>query len=249
MIRKTAIIILALISVAVLTCCGKENTADTAVSDTASVKVMSYSDYTAAAIGAPVAVETYIQAKQSRQEGKASFYTQSEDGAYFIYQMACTEEEYNKLVTGTKIRVSGEKADWSGEIEIANASFEILDDKYIAEPTDVTGLIGTNQIAGHQNKLVKFEGLTVEPKTDTAGNSTAFLYNWDGSGEEGDDLYFDASVNGKKCTFTVESSLCGPDTDVYKAVKSLKAGDVIDLTGFLYWYEGANPHITDISVR
>ena len=43
--------------------------------------------------------------------------------------------------------------------------------------------------------------------------------------------------------------LCGPDTDVYKAVKELKVGDVVDLEGFLYWYEGPNPHITAVTVQ
>ena len=28
---------------------------------------------------------------------------------------------------------------------------------------------------------------------------------------------------------------------------SLGVGDVIDLEGFLYWYEGANPHITSVA--
>ena len=38
------------------------------------------------------------------------------------------------------------------------------------------------------------------------------------------------------------------DTDVYKAVKNLKVGDTIDLEGFLYWYNGVNPHITSVKV-
>ena len=49
----------------------------------------------------------------------------------------------------------------------------------------------------------------------------AYLYNYDGSGEEGDDLYFRASKDGNTYTFTVESYLCDKDSDVYKAVKEL----------------------------
>ena len=30
-------------------------------------------------------------------------------------------------------------------------------------------------------------------------------------------------------------------------VEALKAGDVIDVTGFLYWYNGPNTHITAIA--
>ena len=44
----------------------------------------------------------------------------------------------------------------------------------------------------------------------------------------------------------MESYLCDKDTDVYKAVEALKVGDVIDMQGFLYWYEGPNPHITEV---
>ncbi|MBR5942688.1 MAG: hypothetical protein IKZ81_05030, partial [Clostridia bacterium] len=86
----------------------------------------------------------------------------------------------------------------------------------------------------------------VEPQTDAAGKEVAFLYNWDGSGSEGNDLYFDVSLNGEKYTFTVRANLCGADSDVYKAVKALKVGDVIDMEGFLYWYDGPNPHITSV---
>ena len=70
-----------------------------------------------------------------------------------------------------------------------------------------------------------------------------------GSGTEGDDLYFNASVGGQTYTFTVESYLCGSDTEVYKAVQALEVGQTVDMEGFLYWYEGANPHITKVTVK
>ena len=31
--------------------------------------------------------------------------------------------------------------------------------------------------------------------------------------------------------------------------KALKKGDVVDMEGFLYWYEGVNPHITAVTVK
>ena len=117
------------------------------------------------------------------------------------------------------------------------------DEPFIAEAEDVTELLGTEDLVKKQNKFVVFKGMKVEPIGE---DGDAFLYNWDGSGEEGSDLYFNVSVNGATYNFTVESDLCGPDTDVYKAVKDLKVGDVIDLQGFLYWYEGPNPHITAV---
>ena len=91
--------------------------------------------------------------------------------------------------------------------------------------------------------------MTIEASTDAEGNEAAFLYNWDGSGEEGTncDLYFNASIDGQTYTFTVESDLCDESSDVYKAVQALKVGDVVDMEGFLYWYEGVNPHITSVT--
>lgn len=212
-----------------------ENKADQKTEVKEEVKVMTHDEYIAAEIDAPVVVETYVQAKQSWWENKGTFYMQSEDGAYFVYEMACTEDEYNKLVPGTKVRISGHKAEWSGEIEIVDATFEILDGKYIAEPFDATSLLGTEELAAHQNELVSFKGMTVKEvsyKNDTPG----------------DDIYVTLNYNGVDYSFCVEAYLTNADTEVYKAVGNLKVWDKIDVEGFLYWYNGANPHITAISV-
>ena len=203
------------------------------------VKVMSYADYAAAAIDDEVVIEAYVQAKQSWWKDTATVYLQDEDGAYFAYNMACSEADYAKLTQGTKIRVKGYKAEWSGEVEIVDATFEIIEGNYVAEATDVTALLGTDALIEKQNMFVAFKGMTVE---------SAAIYKWDGSGQDGDDLYFDVSLDGNTYTFTVESYLCDKSTDVYQAVKNLKVGDVVDMEGFLYWYEGVNPHITSVTV-
>ena len=210
--------------------------------------VMTHEEYVAAALDAQVTVETYVQAKQSWWEDKATVYTQSEDGAYFLYEMACSEDDYAKLTQGTKIKVTGYKAEWAGEVEIVDATFEILDGNYVATATDVTEMLGTDELVNHQNEFVSFKGMTVEASKDADGNDVAFLYNWDGSGEDGNDLYFNVSYNGTTYTFTVESYLCDNTTDVYAAVKALNVGDVVDMEGFLYWYEGVNPHITALTI-
>ena len=133
-------------------------------------------------------------------------------------------------------------------MEIVDAPFELLEGSYIAEPTDVTELLGTDALIEHQNEKVTFTGLTVEPANETGD---AFLYNWDGSGEAGtdSDLYFNASVGGNTYTFVIEYYLCNETTDVYQAVTNLKVGDTIDMEGFLYWYNGSQPHITSVVVK
>ena len=203
----------------------------------AEVAVMSYDEYMAAATDEAVAIEAYVQAKQSyyAEQGTATVYLQDQDGGYFAYDMACTQEEYDQMTEGTKIRVSGYKAEWSGEIEIMDGKLEeiIADDTFVAEPLDVTAMLGTDELAAHQNEKVVFTGLTVAASTDANGNEAAFLYNWDGSGSQGDDVYFNVTVG---------------DSEVYKAVEALEVGQTIDCEGFLYWYEGVNPHITSVTV-
>ena len=218
-------------------------------------KVLTHEGYVTAELESQVCVETYVQATQSWWDGKITVYAQSEDGAYFIYNMACTEEDSAKLVPGAKIRVTGTKVEWSGEVEIGDAAFEFVEgDPFIAEAEDVTALLGKDELADHMNKKVSFKGLKVAPsKVDGKDEEFPFLYAWDGSGTRDDngvgaDLYFNVEVNGEVFQFTVESYLCGNDSDVYKAVEGLKIGDTIDAEGFLYWYNGANPHITGVTV-
>ena len=211
--------------------------------------VMTYDEYAAAELDTQVTIEAYVQAKQSWWEDKATVYAQDQDGAYFLYDMACSEEDYQLLTPGTCIRVTGYKSEWSGEVEIIEGTFEIVEgDTFIAEPLDVTELLGKDELIDHQNQFVQFKGLTVEASQDANGEEAAFLYNYDGSGSDGDDLYFNVSYNGATYTFTVESYLCDNTTDVYKAVTALEIGQTIDAEGFLYWYEGVNPHITSITV-
>ncbi len=224
---------------------------DAAAEEAAPAEVMTHEEYMAADVDTLVTVESYVQGKQSWWENQATVYAQSEDGAYFFYNMECSEEDYEKLTPGAKIRVTGYKTEWSGEIEIMDGTFEFVEDgeEYIAEPTDVTELLGTDELINHQNEFVSFTGLTVEAAgQDADGNDVAFLYNWDGSGTEGDDLYFNASYNGETYTFTIESYLCDSTTEVYADVKALEIGQTIDMQGFLYWYEGVNPHITMVTV-
>ena len=213
--------------------------------ETKSEGVMTYAEYMDAEIDSEVVIETYVQAKQSWWEDKATVYTQDRDGAYFLYDMACSEEDYEKLVPGTKIKVTGYKAEWSGEVEIMDATFEFVEggDEYVAPITDATALLGTDELIKHQNKFVEFKGMTVEAAgQDDEGNDVAYLYNWDGSGSEGDDLYFNVSLDGETYSFLIESYLCDSSSDVYKAAQALEIGDVIDMEGFLYWYEGKSAY-------
>ncbi|MDR0915813.1 MAG: hypothetical protein LBN02_01310 [Oscillospiraceae bacterium] len=215
-----------------------------------SADVLTYAEYIAAELDSEVVIEAYVQAKQALYSayGTTSLYTQDEDGAYFLYRIACSDADYDLLQVGTKIRVTGFKSAWAGEVEIIDATFEIIDGSYVAPAFDATALLGTDALIDYQNQFVSFKGLTVEAAgKDESGADVAFLYNWDGSGTDGDDLYFSVSLDGTTYSFTVESDLAGAGTAAYEAVKALTVGDVVDLEGFLYWYEGVNPHITAVT--
>ena len=200
--------------------------------------VMTYDEYAAAALDAAVVIEGFVQAKQSWWDNKATIYLQDPNGGYFVYEMTCSEEDYAKLTVGTKIKVTGYKTEYKGEIEVdSGATFEIINDgTWVAKATDVTALLGKDEIINKQNMLVAFKGMTVK----------AIEYK---GGERGDDIYVTLTKDGADYDFCVERYLTDPDTDVYKAVEALKAGDVIDVEGFLYWYNGINPHITKVTVK
>ena len=235
--KKFLTLALALVMVLSMAACGEvaptEEVAE--VTEATEVTVMSYEEFAAAELDTEVTVETYVQGKQSWWDNKGTFYTQSEDGAYFLYEMPCTEEEYNLLTEGTKIRVKGYKAEWSGEIEIVDATYEILEGNFVAEAFDATELLGTEELINYQNQKVAFKGLTVE-KVEYKNE------------EPGDDIYLTLSNGEESYSFCVEVYLTGVDTEVYTTVGELEVGDKVDVEAFLYWYNGANPHITAITI-
>ena len=196
--------------------------------------VMTYAEYDAAALDTQVTVETYVQGAQSWWDNKATVYTQDKDGGYFLYNMNCSEADYAKLTPGTKIKVTGYKSEWSGEIEIVDASFEVENGSYVAKPEDVTSLLGKDELIKKQNTLVSFKDMTV----------VNVSYKND---EPGDDIYVTLSKDGNNYNFCLEYYLNGSDEAFYNLVGGLQAGTVVDVEGFLYWYEGANPHITKVT--
>ena len=133
-----------------------------------------------------------------------------------------------------KITVYGYKSEWSGEVEVVDGTFTKLSQTYTAAAVNADDKFGDNDaLLPMQNQLVAFTGLTVD----------SISYKND---EPGDDIYLTFSKDGKTMDFCVEVYLTGTDSDVYTTVGELSAGDVVDVEGFLYWYNGANPHITSI---
>ena len=199
--------------------------------------VMTYAEYAAAGLDAEVTVECYVQATQSWWDNKITVYAADQEGAYFLYEMPCSEEDAAKLVPGAKLKVTGFTAEFAGEYEIIDfSSVELVEGgiNYIAEPKDLTAVLGTEELISYQNQLAIFKGMIVK----------AIEYK---NGEPGDDIYVTLTMGETDYSFCVERYLTGPETEVYAAVGALNVGDVVDVTGFVYWYNGVNTHITAVA--
>ena len=239
--KKLIAILLTLVLVLSFAACKKaeEPKTDTPAGDTTpetpAEPAMTWAEFQAAELDSEVTVECYVQAHQSWWDNKITVYAQDEDGAYFLYEMACAEEDAAELTEGTKIRVTGVKAEWSGEVEITEATFEFVEDAepFVAEPLDITEKLGAEDLIDYQNQKIAVKGATVK-KIEFKG------------GQAGDDIYVTLTVDEADYDFCVEMYLTGPDTEVYKTVSELAEGDQVNVEGFLYWYEGANPHITAV---
>ncbi len=239
MMKKLCLIALSVVSAIALVACGKSGATGEAKK---SEGVMTHAEFIAADLDTQVTIETYVQGKQSWWDNKARFYTQDEEGGYFIYDMPISEADFNKLTPGTKIKVTGYKSEWSGEIEITDATFEFKHGTYSADAADITDLLGDEALLlGFQNRLCRFGGMTIEPYDESGA---AFAYK-DAEGKT-DDLYFKASKDGKVIDFCVEFYLRGQDTPVYKSVEALEVGQTVDIYAYMYWYNGPNPHVISV---
>ena len=230
--KKIVALLMVLVLCFALTACKKDESAVEAKSK----GVMTYAEYAAAALDAEVTSECYVQATQSWWDNKITVYAADQEGAYFLYEMACSEEDAAKLGPGTKIKVKGYKGAWADEVEVMDGTFEFVEGgiNYIAKPIDLTEKLGTEELISYQNQLAIFKGMTV--KTIEYKN-----------GEPGDDIYVTLTKGDADYSFCVERYLTGPETEVYATVGALKAGDVVDVTGFVYWYNGVNTHITAVA--
>lgn len=213
---------------------------------------MTYAEYAAAKKGDTVVIEGFIQAKGDTYASykNSNVFLADKDGAYYVYRLTVkSDEDWAKMTVGTKLKVTGVKSDYSGEVEIAGddqvtpATYEILEGSYVADPVDVTAKVGTADIETYMNQLITIKGAEVVADD----NGKAFTYKYNGSGSQGDDAYFYVNINGAKYQFLAETDITNKDTDVYKAIEALKAGDKVDLVGFAYWYNGLQMQVTSLT--
>ena len=226
--KKLLGFIFALVAVLSLASCGKVEGA------------LSYDEYVAAKDGTEVTIAGYVQAKQSWWDNKATVYLQDKDGGYFLYELGCTEEQFNTdLAIGNHIKVTGIKGSWAGMVEIlgqsagAEATYEVLEGTKIYD-SKAQDTLNNALLISLSTQKVSFADLTVLSVELPAS--------------EGKDIYFDVTDGTTTLTFAVESYLTGASTDVYQTVLALKAGDKINCEGFMYVYNNAQLHTTSVTV-
>ena len=135
-----------------LTACGKDenddNTDEPANGGNEVVEVTAKDDYAsfmAADVDAEVEVLMYVQAHQAWWEkdgqGVMTLYGMDKDGGYFVYEAKMDKETADSIKEGTLVKVTGVKAEWAGEVEIMDATVEVLGETKTFEATDVTDVV------------------------------------------------------------------------------------------------------------
>lgn len=245
--KKLFTVLLTMIMVLALVGCGSNTNNEPVVEETPTTDEElvdppvtaknTYADFEAAELDTELELLMSVQATEAWWDGKITVYGQDDDGGYLVYELACPEQkDADVLLPGTLIRVKGYKAEWSGEVELTDATYEFVDAGgnagKIYDPVDLTDLIGNNdELIKHMNQKVSFKNLTVVDYTEVTGDSDGYLNVTDAKGTE--------------ITFVVRRYLTSPESDLAKTVASFVAGDVVDLTTFLYWYEGPQARIIE----
>lgn len=231
----------ALLGLCALASCGKKED-DKKEEATA----LSYAEYVAAADGDYVTIDGYVSGRCTWWGDAASFYLQDDDGGYYIYNLPCTQDQYNNdLKVGQKISVTGQKGSWSGEVEILGqpdgdeeATWEKLEGTKTYDPIALNSI---EDMANHPNQLVKLQvQIASNGATVTGGEPTSgvdLLYNVKNPKTEDATQY----------TFYLESynELSQYSTDpasIYQTVLNYKAGEVYEVVGYAYSYNGPQLH-------
>ena len=209
--------------------------------------VMSHAEFNEAEVGADCVVEGFVAAKfvRSEQWQSTNLYLQDAEGGYYVYSLPVTVAQYNSIKVGDKIKVTGQKAEWQGEVEIdgskagAEGTFEIIGtEKFLSKSKDLSSILGdADELKKHNNEYVYLKGLEIVSISFPKG---------DGGDTEVKVKYTPAEGAAVEYTFFVETDLTPNTTETYNTVKGLKAGDKVNLYGFMYIYGGPQLQITKV---
>ena len=176
-------------------------------------------------------VKGVVTGIMSKTKGNSSncLYLQDSDGGYYVYAMAADPIE-SGIEVGMTVRVTGAKDTYSGTLEIANATVEILDEgKTAYAPVDWTSkydaatTLKDEALTKEQALLVTIKGVEVTGQDTSSG-------------------YYKFKKNGLESYVRISSSVCPIDKDAQTALKNGHAehyGWTADVTGVICVYDGA----------
>ena len=194
-------------------------------------KESSWAEYKAAADDSTLVVKGVVTGIMSKTKGNSSncLYIQDGDGGYYVYAMAADPIE-SGIEVGMTVRVTGAKDTYSGTLEIANATVEILDSgKTAYAPADWTAKydaatsLKDEALTKEQALLVTIKGVEVTSQDTSSG-------------------YYKFKKNGLESYVRISSSVCPIDKDAQTALKNGHAehyGWTADVTGVICVYDGA----------
>ena len=194
-------------------------------------KESSWAEYKAAADDSTLVVKGVVTGIMSKTKGNSSncLYIQDGDGGYYVYAMAADPIE-SGIEVGMTVRVTGAKDTYSGTLEIANATVEILDSgKTEYAPADWTlkyeaaTSLKDEALTKDQALLVTIKGVEVTSQDTSSG-------------------YYKFKKNGLESYVRISSSVCPIDKDAQTALKNGHAehyGWTADVTGVICVYDGA----------
>ena len=194
-------------------------------------KESSWAEYKAAADDSTLVVKGVVTGIMSKTKGNSSncLYIQDGDGGYYVYAMAADPIE-SGIEVGMTVRVTGAKDTYSGTLEIANATVEILDSgKTEYAPADWTlkyeaaTSLKDEALTKEQALLVTIKGVEVTSQDTSSG-------------------YYKFKKNGLESYVRISSSVCTIDKDAQTALKNGHAehyGWTADVTGVICVYDGA----------
>ena len=208
---------------------------------------LSYSEYVDANDGDYVTIDGYITGRTTWWNDAASFYLQDDDGGYYIYNLPCSQNQFNNdLKVGQKISVNGQKSQWSGEVEILGqpdgddqATWKKLNGTKAYEPIELNSI---EDMENHPNQLVKLQVQITSNNTTTSNGADP---------ADGIDLVYNVSNPFKtgeaNYTFYLESynELSQYSTDeasIYQTVWNFNKYDIYEVVGYAYSYNGPQLH-------
>ena len=186
--------------------------------------------------------ESNIQFKSPLVDGKCSLYIQNKESksACRVIDLACTQEEYDALQLGSRVKISGLKSGGVGSLEILEATMTPVEggETYDATPTGATNFIIGKDV-GDSSYSMQLAKQIAQMKLEI----TEIAYN---VGDSGKDIKFTFTNNGKIGRAYVEADFVKEDSELYKAAKNLVVGDVVDFYGYIFFEEMTAITITNI---